>query len=94
MNIGLSSVQLRKLLQIEGIYYSGISIVISVFGGTFISYIINSQLGFMSSGKYQPPLKAIVLVAAAFTLIQVIITYLVEKRLKKESVIDRIRYNE
>lgn len=91
--VGLSNVQLRKLLQIEGAYYSGISIIISVIVGTLLSYVFY-LLKFMAAGKYQFPLKAIILVTVVFTLIQLFITYLVEKELKKESIVDRVRYNE
>jgi putative ABC transport system permease protein len=92
--VGLSNVQLRKLLQIEGTYYSGISIVISIIVGTLLSYVFYLEFNFMEGGKYQFPLKAIVLVTVVFTLIQLLITFLVEKGLKKESIVDRIRYNE
>lgn len=92
--VGLSDVQLRKLLQIEGTYYSTISIIISVVAGTLLSYIFHLEFNFMEGGKYQFPLKAIILVTVVFTLIQLLITYLVEKGLKKESIVDRIRYNE
>lgn len=92
--VGLSNLKLRKLLQIEGAYYSGISILVSVILGILLSYIFHSQLDFMASSKYQLPLKPIILVTIVFTSIQMIITYLVEKQLKKESIVDRIRYNE
>ncbi len=92
--VGLSNVQLKKLLQIEGTYYSGISIVISIIVGTLLSYVFYLEFNFMEGGKYQFPLKAIVLVTIVFTSIQLLITYLVEKALKKESIVDRIRYNE
>lgn len=92
--VGLSNVQLRKLLQIEGTYYSTISIIISVVAGTLLSYIFHLEFNFMEGGKYQFPLKAIILVTVVFTLIQLLITFLVEKGLKKESIVDRIRYNE
>lgn len=92
--VGLSNVQLRKLLQIEGTYYSGISIVLSIIVGTLLSYVFYLEFNFIEGGKYQFPLKAIVLVTIVFTSIQLLITYLVEKGLKKESIVDRIRYNE
>jgi putative ABC transport system permease protein len=92
--VGLSSTGLRKLLQIEGLYYSGISTIVSVILGVIVSYILYLNVDFMKSSGYKIPFISIILVTAAFICIQGVIIYMVERFLKKESVIDRIRYNE
>ncbi len=92
--VGLSKTQLRKLLQIEGIYYSGISIVLSVILGISLSYVLYLNMDFAKSSGYKIPLIPIILITAAFICIQGIITYMIERFLRKESIIDRVRYNE
>ncbi|MBV7275233.1 ABC transporter permease [Clostridiaceae bacterium UIB06] len=92
--VGLSKTQLRKLLQIEGLYYCGISIIVSVVLGVLVSYILYLNMDFMRSSGYKIPFVPIILVSAAFICIQGIITYIGERFLRKESVIDRVRYNE
>ncbi|MCH5139058.1 ABC transporter permease, partial [Clostridiaceae bacterium UIB06] len=92
--VGLSKTQLRRLLQIEGLYYSGISIIVSVVLGVLVSYILYLNMDFVRSSGYKIPFIPIILVSAAFICIQGFITYIGEKALRKESVIDRVRYNE
>lgn len=92
--VGLSSTQLRKLLQIEGLYYSGISIIISVILGISLSYVLYLNMEFAKSSGYKLPFIPVILVAMAFICIQGFITYIGERSMRKESVIDRVRYNE
>ncbi|EET87040.1 protein of unknown function DUF214 [Clostridium carboxidivorans P7] len=92
--VGLSSTQLRKLLQIEGLYYSGISIIVSVILGISLSYVLYLNMEFAKSSGYKLPFVPVILVVMAFICIQGFITYIGERSLRKESVIDRVRYNE
>ncbi|WPC44145.1 ABC transporter permease [Clostridium sp. JS66] len=92
--VGLSSTQLRKLLQIEGLYYSGISIIVSVILGISLSYVLYLNMEFAKSSGYKLPFIPIILVIMASICIQGVITYIGERSLRKESVIDRVRYNE
>lgn len=93
--VGLSNSQLRRMFQIEGLYYGVTSALISVLLGTGIGYI--TFLLFSEAATYAEfrfPLLPIVLVVTVFSLVQVFITFLVEKRLLQDTIIDRIRYHE
>ena len=94
--VGLSNKQLRKMLQIEGMYYAGISSLLSVVFGTGLGYFCFKL--FKKAGadyaEYEFPLIPILAVIVVFILLEILITYLIEGRLKKESIIDRIRYSE
>lgn len=90
--LGLTKVQIRKLLKIEGIYYSVISIIISSILGTILSYFFSSEFGY--NKYYQIPFGAMIIVSIAFIIIQLIITYVGEGMLKKDSIVDKIRYSE
>lgn len=93
--IGLTDLQLKKMLQSEGLYYAIISGVLSIVGGTglgYIFYLLFKQDA--SYAQYKFPLIQVLGVAIIFVVVQILITYLVEKNLKKDSIIERIRYSE
>ncbi|OFI01384.1 macrolide export ATP-binding/permease protein MacB [Clostridium acetireducens DSM 10703] len=94
--VGLSNYQLRKLLQIEGIYYAIISIVISVIGGNLFSYVyyLNQKSNFNSTIQYNFLIKESLMITIIFLLVQIGITYVAEKKLKQDYIVDRIRFNE
>ncbi len=94
--VGLSDRELRKMLQIEGMYYSLGSSLISIIFGTSLGYLC-FKLFKKAEGyyvEYKLPLGSILVLILVFTVITIIITYLIENKLKKESIIDRIRYSE
>ncbi|WP_406541980.1 FtsX-like permease family protein [Clostridium ljungdahlii] len=94
--VGLSDRELRKMLQIEGIYYSLGSSLMSIIFGTSLGYLCFKL--FKRSGadyaEYKLPLGSILVLILAFAIITILITYLIENKLKKESIVDRIRYSE
>lgn len=93
--VGLSNIQLRKLLQIEGMYYSIVGIITSITLGTALGYMFYlTQKTGNRHIQYKFPIVSVLIVIIGFLVIQASITYMVEKNLNKESVIDRIRYNE
>jgi putative ABC transport system permease protein len=77
-------------------YYAGISSLLSVVFGTGLGYFCFKL--FKKAGadyaEYEFPLIPILAVIVVFILLEILITYLIEGRLKKESIIDRIRYSE
>ena len=92
---GLTNAQLRAMLQIEGMYYSIISLIISITGGVSLGYL--DYLTKKDGNEhiiYKLPIGSILAVAIGFIAIQYIITYIVERKLHEETVIERIRCNE
>ncbi|MGH4124060.1 MAG: FtsX-like permease family protein [Clostridium sp.] len=93
--VGLTNTQLRAMLQIEGMYYSIISLIISIAGGVSLGYLFylankdgNEHIA------YSLPIIPILAVSTGFIVIQYIITYIVERKLHEETVIERVRCNE
>lgn len=94
--VGLSNKQLRQMLQIEGMYYAGISSLLSVIFGTGFGYLcfkLYKKAG-ADYAEYEFPLIPILAVIVVLISVEILIIYLIEGRLKKESIIDRIRYSE
>lgn len=93
--IGLSNKQLVKMLQMEGMHYSGISAALSVVLGSTLGYFFFIQFNKVASySVYEYPLIPVLSLVAAFIALQALITFLVTNNLKKESMIERIRYSE
>ncbi|KNF08267.1 ABC transporter permease protein [Gottschalkia purinilytica] len=93
--VGLSNTQMRKMLQIEGLYYAAISTILSVPTGIGLGYAF--YILFKKSATYATykfPLIQTILVIIMFTLTQILVTYIIEKNIRKDSIVDRIRYNE
>ena len=93
--LGLTNTQLRVMLQIEGMYYSIISLIISIVGGTSLGYLF--YLAQKSGNEhiiYKLPIGSILAVSIGFILIQYIITYIAERKLHEETIIERVRFNE
>lgn len=93
--VGLTNVQLRAMLQIEGMYYSIISLIISTAFGVSLGYLF--YLANKDGNEhiiYRLPIGSIFAVSIGFIAIQYIITYIVERKLHAETIIERIRCNE
>jgi putative ABC transport system permease protein len=94
--IGLSNTQMRKMLQMEGLYYSGISILLSITLGIPSGYMAYRLL--VSAGAdyaiYKFPITPFLIMIVLIISIQLAITFLVGKSIKNESIIDRIRFND
>lgn len=94
--VGLSKVQLRKMLQIEGLYYSLTSSLISLIVGSGLGYLcfkLFRKIG-ADYAEYEFPLISIVVLVLVFVIVEILISYVIENKLKKESIIDKIRYSE
>ena len=94
--IGLSDKQLVKMLQIEGLFYTVGTLLITLTLGNILGYI--AVIIFRNTGAsyaiYDYPLTQTIIMIVAITLVQILITYLVTNNFKKDSLVDRIRYSE
>jgi len=90
--VGLTNAQLRMMLQIEGMYYSIISLIISIAGGVSLGYLFYlAQKDGNEHIVYRLPIIPILAVSIGFITIQYIITYIVERKLHTETIIERVR---
>lgn len=93
--VGLSNSQLKKMIQIEGLYYAVTSAFLAITCGTALGYkcfaLIKSRA---ENIEYKLPLIGIILLALIFVLVEIIVSILAQNNIKKEPIIERIRYNE
>lgn len=95
--IGMSDLQLMKMLQLEGLFYTMGTLVISVGLGSLAGYpvfLYAKGQGMFEITNYHYPVKAAVTVAAALLLIQVLLAAGLSRSVRKDSLIDRVRFNE
>lgn len=93
--VGLSNSQLRKMLQIEGMYYALISAAVASVFGSLLGYLFYKLLkSVVSYAKYQIPIVPIIALTFILVLVQILVSMVVNISLGKESIIDRIRYSE
>lgn len=95
--IGLSDKQLTKMLAGEGMVYTAGTLLASVSIGNILGYLLfgwAKENHFMNLSAYHYPLVETILLAAVLILGQLGITLFISKRVRKESLIDRIRSGE
>lgn len=95
--IGMSDAQLVKMLQMEGLFYTLGTLVISVGLGSLAGYpvfLYAKKTGMFDISAYHYPITAAVTVSAVLLLIQVLLALSVGRTVKKDSLIERIRFSE
>lgn len=95
--IGMSDGQLMKMLQFEGLFYVLGTLIISVGLGSLAGYPVflhAKRTGMFEITTYHYPLTTAVIVSAVLVLIQIILALVIAKSVKKDSLIERIRFSE
>lgn len=94
--IGLTDKQLIKMLNIEAMFYTGTMLLSSLTLGSGLGYIavyVFRKTG-ASYASYAFPLVPILIMVLCIVIAQLTLTYIISKNFNKESLIDRVRYNE
>lgn len=94
--VGMSDIQLLQMLQFEGLFYTVGTLIVAVGGGSLAGYPIflwAKNTGMLNIRNYHYPLTATLIMIAVFLLVQVVMTFLIGKSVKKDSLIDRIRFD-
>lgn len=95
--IGLSDRQLKRMLSLEGLFFTAGTLLISVtFGNLFgyLIYLFAKKQHFSAISAYHYPVWETLGLAALLTIGQLAITAVLNRRLHAESLIDRIRSGE
>lgn len=95
--IGLSGKQTVNMLQLEGLFYTAGTLILSLGLGSLLGYLAflwAREEGLMSIRTYQYPAGPAILLVVVVLLVQLLITYLVNQNFKKLSLIERIRFAE
>ncbi|MEG2786788.1 MAG: response regulator [Romboutsia sp.] len=86
----------NEMLQIEGMFYTSITIVSSLVIGSVVGYFV--YLAFYNSGadyaSYKYPFVPAILLVLVSLVVQIGITHFINNYFKKESLVDRVRYSE
>ena len=94
--VGMSETQLLKMLQMEGLFYTIGTLMIAVGGGSLIGYPVflwAKENGIFNIRNYHYPTEAAIVVVAVLVIVQFFLTLALGKSMKKEAVIDRIRFS-
>lgn len=95
--VGMTEKQLKQMLTYEGLFYTIGTLLLSIGGGSLLGYPVflwAKSEGLFNITKYHYPLLAAIIVAAVLTLIQMFLAIRLSKSVKKEALIERIRYSE
>ena len=95
--IGLSEKQMVRMLQMEGIFYTAGTLILSLGGGSLLGYLTflyakkDRMFGIIN---YHYPFAQTAVLIAVVLLIQLLLTYLIMNNFRKQSMIERIRFSE
>ncbi|MCB7520262.1 FtsX-like permease family protein [[Clostridium] hylemonae] len=95
--VGLSGKQTVRMLQLEGLFYTAGTLLLSVGAGSIAGYgcfLWARAESIMSIRTYEYPVVPVVVLAAIILVVQILITYMVNNSFKKQSLIDRVRFAE
>ncbi|MGN0496283.1 MAG: ABC transporter permease [Lachnospiraceae bacterium] len=94
--VGMSDSQLQLMLQLEGLCYTIGTLIIAVGGGSVAGYpvfIWAKDHGMFNIRNYHYPLTATLIMIAVLVVVQLIMIFVIGKSVKKDSLIDRIRFD-
>ena len=95
--IGMSERQLTRMMQTEGLFYTLFTLVLSLGLGSLAGYgafLYARSSGMMNITVFHYPFLPALLLAAAVTAIQLVLSLAVSRSFQKMSLIDRVRYSE
>ena len=95
--IGMSDTQLTKMLQLEGLFYTVGTLVLSVGVGSVLGYPIflwAKENGMFNISNYHYPIEAAVTISIVLLLIQLILAFVLGRFVRKQSLIERVRFSE
>ncbi len=94
--VGMSDRQLFLMMFTESLFYTLGIVIIAVGAGSFIGfrvYLLAKDAGVFNLHRFIFPKEEMLLMIVALVLLQFIITVVLNGSLRKESVIDRVRFN-
>lgn len=95
--IGMSDRQLMKMLQLEGIFYTVGTLIISIGVGSLAGYplfLYAKRTGMFDISTYHYPVAAAIIIILTLFVIQMLLAIFIAKSVRKDSLIERIRFSE
>lgn len=93
--VGMTNRQLNWMMQLEGIFFSAGTAVISLIIGSPLGYALfcyARELHFYGLNEYHIPLLEIGVMILAIVLLQSSLSFLLSRNLRRESLVERISY--
>lgn len=95
--IGMSDRQLMKMLQLEDIFYTVGTLIISIGVGSLAGYplfLYAKRTGMFDISTYHYPVTAAIIIILTLFVIQMLLAIFIAKSVRKDSLIERIRFSE
>ena len=95
--LGMSDRQLMKMLQLEGIFYTVGTLIISIGVGSLAGYplfLYAKRTGMFDISTYHYPVTAAIIIILTLFVIQMLLAIFIAKSVRKDSLIERIRFSE
>lgn len=95
--IGMSDRQLMKMLLLEGIFYTAGTLIISIGVGSLAGYplfLYAKRTGMFEISTYHYPATAAIIIIVTLFVIQMLLALFIAKSIRKDSLIERIRFSE
>lgn len=95
--VGMTDRQLFAMLQLEGAYYILGTLFVTIAGGALLSYPVYRWAdghGILGVHKYQFPFGAVIIISVVLSVLEIILVVFMTRSVKKETIIDRIRFSE
>ena len=95
--IGMSDRQLMKMLQLEGIFYTVGTLIISIGVGSLAGYplfLYAKRTGMFDISTYHYPVTAAIIIILTLFVIQMLLAIFIAKSVRKDSLKERIRFSE
>lgn len=95
--IGMSDRQLMKMLQLEGIFYTVGTLIISIGVGSLAGYplfLYAKRTGMFDISTYHYPVTAAIIIILTLFVIQMLLAIFIAKSVRKDSLMERIRFSE
>lgn len=93
--IGMTNQQLNRSLQMEGMFFTIGTVLVSLLAGIPLGYGMfryGKTHGFAGIHIYHFPVWEVVLLMAVLAALQMILSFILSRNVKKESLVERIRY--
>lgn len=95
--VGMSDRQLGRMLQLEGLFYTAGTLVLSIGAGSAAGYPVflwAKKTGMFEMSRYHYPFTVALIIMAVLTVVQIILVLFLSRSVKKESLIERVRFSE
>jgi ABC-type transport system, involved in lipoprotein release, permease component len=95
--IGMTNKQLNFMLQMEGIIYTFGTVLVAMMVGVPAGYGVfryGRSHGFVGIYIYHFPWKEILIMVLILAAMQMVLSFILSKNVRKESLVERIRYQE